>query len=86
MMKKLCVTGVITAAAAGMTLLATPSYADVNAGNTSSNRASSQSGNNFGNVRIANVSGRSATSVANVNGNAVVGTSGSDVNVDDVVD
>ncbi|MET8866954.1 hypothetical protein AB0K18_39250 [Nonomuraea sp. NPDC049421] len=87
MMKKLCVTGVIAATAAGVTLLSAPAYADTNAGNSSRNANSSQSGNNFGNVYNANVSGgRGATSFNNVNGNAVTGTNGSDVVVDDVVD
>ncbi|GAA3680882.1 hypothetical protein GCM10022224_051360 [Nonomuraea antimicrobica] len=86
MMKKLCVTGVI-AAAAGVTLLSVPAYADTNAGNSSHNAHSSQSGNNFGNVVSTNLSGgHGATSVNNVNGNAVIGTNGSDVVVDDVVD
>ncbi|SDL88359.1 hypothetical protein [Nonomuraea jiangxiensis] len=85
MMKKLCVTGLV-AAAAGMTLLSAPALADTNAGNSSSNRNSSQSGNNFGNVASLNLNGYGATGVNNVNGNAVTGTNGSDVVVDDVVD
>ncbi|MEO3872393.1 hypothetical protein ABGB18_26570 [Nonomuraea sp. B12E4] len=85
MMKKLCVTGLI-AAAAGVTLLSTPALADTNAGNSSANSNSSQSGNNFGNVVSTNVNGYGATGVNNVNGNAVTGTNGSDVVVDDVVD
>ncbi|GAA1627135.1 hypothetical protein GCM10009733_024840 [Nonomuraea maheshkhaliensis] len=85
MMKKLCVTGLI-AAAAGVTLLSAPAQADTNAGNTSSNRGSSQSGNNFGNVVNSNANGLGATAINNVNGNAVTGTNGSDVVVDDVVD
>ncbi|MFG1702252.1 hypothetical protein ACFLIM_03575 [Nonomuraea sp. M3C6] len=85
MMKKLCVTGLI-AAAAGVTLLSAPAYADTNAGNSSTNNDSSQSGNNFGNVVNTNVSGHGATSVNNVNGNAVTASNGSYVAVDDVVD
>ncbi|MFC5825632.1 hypothetical protein [Nonomuraea insulae] len=85
MMKKLCVTGLI-AAAAGMTLLSAPALADTNAGNTSSNVDSSQSGNNFGNVANVNVNGHGATGINNVNGNTVTGTNGSDVVVDDVHD
>lgn len=85
MMKKLCVTGLI-AAAAGMTLLSAPAQADTNAGNSSSNVDSSQSGNNFGSVVNANVSGHGATGINNVNGNTVTGTNGSDVVVDDVHD
>ncbi|MEV0384179.1 hypothetical protein [Nonomuraea sp. NPDC050643] len=85
MMKKLCVTGVI-AAAAGLTLLSAPAYADTNAGNSSRNTDSSQSGNNFGNVVNANVNGHGATGVNNVNGNAVTATNGSDVVTDDLND
>ncbi|MGW0809409.1 hypothetical protein [Nonomuraea sp. NPDC002799] len=85
MMKKLCVTGLVVAAA-GVTLLSAPAYADTNAGNTSDNTNSSQSGNNFGNVYSANANGLGATGINNVNGNAVTGTNGSDVVVDDVVD
>ncbi|SEF60592.1 hypothetical protein SAMN05444920_101181 [Nonomuraea solani] len=85
MMRKICVTGII-AAAAGLTLLSAPAYADTNAGNSSSNNDSSQSGNNFGNVVNANVSGHGATGVNNVNGNTVTATNGSDVVVDDVHD
>ncbi|MFI6734364.1 hypothetical protein ACIBI9_15650 [Nonomuraea sp. NPDC050451] len=86
MVKKLCVTGLVAAAAAGVTLLAAPAYADVNAGNSSSNRGSSQSGNNFGNVVNSNVSGRAATSVNNVNGNAVTATNRGAVGIEDVVE
>ncbi|MFG1696545.1 hypothetical protein [Nonomuraea sp. NPDC049309] len=87
MIKKLCVTGVIAASAAGVALLSAPAYADTNAGNSSRNVSSSQSGNNFGNVYSANVSrGLGATSLNNVNSNAVTGTNGSRVFVDDVVD
>ncbi|MGR6922851.1 hypothetical protein ACU635_52090 [[Actinomadura] parvosata] len=85
-MKKLCMTGIVAAAAAGVTLLSAPAYADTNAGNSSSNRDSSQSGNNFGNVVNANVNGAGATGVNNVNGNTVTATNGSDSVVDDVHD
>jgi hypothetical protein len=78
MMKKLCVTTGIVAAAAGLTLLSAPAYADTNAGNSSSNTDTSQSGNNFGNIANSNVSGSDTTSVNNVNGNAVTATDGSD--------
>ncbi|MEV4176125.1 hypothetical protein [Nonomuraea sp. NPDC049709] len=86
MIKKLCVAGAIVAAAAGVTLMSAPAYADTNAGNSSSNNDSSQSGNNFGNVVNANVSGHGATGVNNVNGNTVTASNGSDVVVDDVHD
>lgn len=85
MVKKLCVAGLI-AAAAGAALLPAPAYADTNAGNSSSNKSSVQSGNNFGNVVSANESGRRATSVNNVNGNAITATNGSGVSIDDVLD
>ncbi|MFI6926133.1 hypothetical protein ACIBIZ_39790 [Nonomuraea spiralis] len=77
MMKKLCVTTGAVAAAAALTLLSAPAYADTNAGNSSSNHDTSQSGNNFGNVVNVNVSGSDTTSVNNVNGNAVTATDGS---------
>ncbi|GAA3215686.1 hypothetical protein [Nonomuraea helvata] len=84
MMKKLCVTGLIAAAATGVTLLPAPAYADVNAGNTSSNRSSSQSGNNFGNVVSSNRSASTATSLNNVNGNAVTANNRGTVTVHDI--
>ncbi|MBF8192510.1 hypothetical protein ITP53_43895 [Nonomuraea sp. K274] len=85
MMKKLCVTGLI-AAAAGVTLLSAPAFADTTSGNSSSNHDAVQSGNNFGNVVNNNVSGVDATGVNNVNGNAVVATNGGDVVIDDIMD
>ncbi|MDP4509467.1 hypothetical protein [Nonomuraea turcica] len=86
MVKKLCATGLIAAAAAGAGLLPAVAYADVNAGNSSSNRSSSQSGNNFGNVVNVNVNGHGASSVNNVNGNAVTASYGSRASIDDIVD
>ncbi|MGN9838158.1 hypothetical protein ACTMTI_08545 [Nonomuraea sp. H19] len=86
MIKKLCATGLIAAAAAGATLLPAAAHADTHAGNSSSNRDSVQSGNNFGNVVNSNVSGRAATGVNNVNGNAVTATGGSGVSIDDILD
>ncbi|RVX37992.1 hypothetical protein EDD27_0282 [Nonomuraea polychroma] len=82
MVKKLCVTGLI----AGAALLPATAYADVNAGNSSSNRSSSQSGNNFGNVVNVNVSGHGASSVNNVNGNAVTASGAGRASIDDIVD
>jgi hypothetical protein len=83
MMKKLCVTGLL----AGAALLAAPAaYADTNAGNTSDNRNSAQSGNNFGNVTNVNASGHDVTSVNNVNGNTVTATDGGHVAIDDILD
>ncbi|HEX4811530.1 MAG TPA: hypothetical protein VFV66_02105 [Nonomuraea sp.] len=86
MVKKLCVTGLIAAAAAGATLLAAPAHADTNAGNTSTNSDSAQSGNNFGNIANVNSSGTDVTSVNNVNGNAVTASDGGSVTIDDVLD
>ncbi|TMR91480.1 hypothetical protein [Nonomuraea basaltis] len=86
MVKKLCVAGLVVAAAAGATLLPVPAYADTNMGNSSSNRGSVQSGNNIGNVVNANVSGHDASSVNNVNGNAITASDGGDVRIDDVLD
>jgi hypothetical protein len=77
MMKKLCVTTGIVAAAAGLTLISAPAYADTNAGNSSSNTDTTQSGNNFGDVTTSNVSGVDTTNLNNVNGVAVTATDGS---------
>ncbi|WP_043631649.1 hypothetical protein [Nonomuraea candida] len=85
MMKKLCAAAAV-AAAAGVTLLSAPAHADTNAGNSSDNRNSSQSGNNFGNVVNDNASGRGATSVNNVNGIALTASNGSDIVTDDLND
>jgi hypothetical protein len=82
MVKKLCATGLIAAAA----LLPAAAYADTNAGNSSSNKGSVQSGNNFGNVVNANRSGSDATSVNNLNGNAVTAADRGDVSIDDILD
>ncbi|MER7505423.1 hypothetical protein AB0L05_41525 [Nonomuraea pusilla] len=67
MIKKLCVTGAV-AAAAGLLLLSVPAQADTRASNSSSNRSAVQAGNIFGGLVLSNVAGRSATSVNNVNG------------------
>ncbi|NBE92120.1 hypothetical protein FE391_02450 [Nonomuraea sp. KC401] len=85
-MKKLCVSGIVVAAATGMALMSAPAFADTNAGNASRNRNAIQSGNNFGNVVNSNVVGRGATGVNNVNGVAVTATHGGDVDIDDVLD
>jgi len=77
MLKKLCVTGFVVTAAAGLTLLSAPAYADVDNANSSRNEESSQSGNNFGNVAAGNVGGWRSTNVNNINGNAAVASNGS---------
>ncbi|NRQ34815.1 hypothetical protein HII36_23695 [Nonomuraea sp. NN258] len=80
MIKKLCATGIVVAAA-GVTLLAAPAHADTHAGNAGSNHESSQSGNNISEVVLSNVGGHGATNVNNVNGNATTAADGSDIDV-----
>ncbi|MEU6999107.1 hypothetical protein [Nonomuraea sp. NPDC046570] len=84
MFKKLCVTGIVVAAA-GATLMATPAQADTDTRNSSWNHDSSQSGNNFGNVVAGNFGTSRATNVNNINGTAVTTSNGSAarVSVDD---
>ncbi|MEV0588204.1 hypothetical protein [Nonomuraea sp. NPDC050310] len=77
MIKKLCATGAVLAAAAGVTLLATPAHADRWSSNWSNNSESSQSGNTFGNVFTANRGGFGSTNVNNVNGFATTAANGS---------
>ncbi|MEU4573073.1 hypothetical protein ACBI99_45650 [Nonomuraea sp. ATR24] len=74
MIKKLCVTGFVVAAAAGATLLAAPAQADTRNDNSSWNEESSQTGNNFANIGTSNVGGWGSTNVNNINGNANVAT------------
>ncbi|MFD9945797.1 hypothetical protein ACFWYW_54870 [Nonomuraea sp. NPDC059023] len=76
MFKKLCMTGLVVAAAAGTTLLAAPAHADANY-NASRNSDSQQSGNNVNNVVASNVGGHGATNVNNIVGNAVTSANGS---------
>lgn len=71
MIKKLSVTGFVVAAAAGLTLMSAPAYADTDNRNSSRNEEASQSGNNFANIGAANF-GRGSTNVNNINGNAAV--------------
>ncbi|GAA4047959.1 hypothetical protein [Nonomuraea soli] len=85
MLKKICVTGIVVAAA-GVSLMAAPASADTDTHNSSWNNESSQSGNNFGNVFAGNVGGGRSTNVNNINGNAVTGTNGSWVGVRVFVD
>lgn len=68
MLKKLCVTGCVVAAAAGVTLLSSPAYADTRVGNSSRNEATSQSGNNFHNIGTSNIGSTRSTNVNNING------------------
>ncbi|MEU6999106.1 hypothetical protein [Nonomuraea sp. NPDC046570] len=77
MIKKLCATGAVLAAAAGVTLLATPAHADTWTSNWTSNRDSWQSGNNFGNVTAANAGATRSTNVNNINGVATTASNGS---------
>ncbi|QYC39580.1 hypothetical protein Nocox_09800 [Nonomuraea coxensis DSM 45129] len=85
-MRKLFMTGVLVAAAAGAALLSAPAHADTNSGNASRNTNASQSGNIFGSVVNRNTSGANATGVSNVNGNAVTTTHRGSSSVDDVID
>lgn len=68
MIRKLCATGAVVAAVAGVTLLAAPAHADNWSDNWSANSGSSQSGNNFGDVRAANRGFGESTNVNNING------------------
>ncbi|MFE3455293.1 hypothetical protein ACFXJ8_40890 [Nonomuraea sp. NPDC059194] len=77
MIKKLCATGAVLAAAMGATLLATPAHADTWTSNWSHNVDSWQSGNNFGNVAATNRGGSDSTNVNNINGIANTATDGS---------
>ncbi|MFI6498631.1 hypothetical protein [Nonomuraea typhae] len=76
MIKKLCATGAIVAAVAGATLVAAPAHADSRNTNGSSNSGSSQSGNNFNEIGLANVGDGGSTNVNNLGGNAVTSTNG----------
>ncbi|MFD1938924.1 MULTISPECIES: hypothetical protein [Nonomuraea] len=77
MIKKLCATGAVLAAATGVTLLAAPAHADTWTSNWSRNSDSWQSGNNFGNVAAFNHGGSDSTNVNNINGIANTATDGS---------
>ncbi|MFI9555038.1 hypothetical protein [Nonomuraea endophytica] len=77
MFKKICMTGLVVAAAAGTTLLAVPAHADSSNHNSSWNSESQQSGNNVNNVFASNVGGHGATNVNNIVGNAVTTANGS---------
>ena len=76
MIKKLSVTGFVVVAAAGLTLLSAPAYADTDNRNSSRNDETSQSGNNFANIGAANFGGRGSTNVNNINGIAPTATNG----------
>ncbi|SDG14320.1 hypothetical protein SAMN05421505_10246 [Sinosporangium album] len=75
MIKKLCVTGAVLAAATGAALVSTPAHAD-SWGNWTRNSGSSQSGNQFGNVSAANVGAGKGTQVNNINGVTGVANNG----------
>jgi hypothetical protein len=75
--RKLCVTGAVVAAAAGVTLLAAPAHADSWAGNESRNTEASQSGNNFADIGAANRGWGWSTNVNNLNGIATTATNDS---------
>ncbi|MFD1546715.1 hypothetical protein [Nonomuraea guangzhouensis] len=82
MIKKLCTTGIVVAA--GTVLMAAPAQADTD--NRSSNSASTQSGNIFGNLQVRNAGSGSSTNVTNVNGNAATATGRSGVGVSTTTD
>lgn len=73
MLKKLCVTGVVVAAA-GAALISAPAFADTTTSNSTWNRNSAQVGNNFVNVFVGNIAGGRSTNVNNINGTAVTRT------------
>ncbi|GAA3474772.1 MULTISPECIES: hypothetical protein [Nonomuraea] len=77
MIKKLCATGAVLAAATGVTLVATPAHADDWTSNWSRNIGSSQSGNNFGNVAAVNRGASGSTNVNNINGIATTASDSS---------
>lgn len=77
MIRKLCATGVMVAAAAGVTLLASPAHADDRTDNRSANRWASQSGNNFHNLRAFNHGRGRSVNVNNVNGFTTTAANGS---------
>ncbi|WP_336211264.1 hypothetical protein [Nonomuraea sp. LPB2021202275-12-8] len=77
MIKKLCATGVVVAAAAGVTLLAAPAHADSWTDNWSTNTESSQTGNNFSNIGAVNRGWGRSTNVNNINGVATTASNGS---------
>ena len=77
MIRKLCVTGAVVAAAAGVTLLAVPAHADSRADNRSHNTEAWQSGNNFADIAMANRGWGWSTNVNNLNGFATTATNDS---------
>ncbi|GAB1824537.1 hypothetical protein [Herbidospora sp. RD11066] len=77
MIKKICVTSAMLAAAAGASLIATPAHADTWSDNWSANIGSSQSGNNFGWVAARNAGSGRSTNVNTINGISATATGGS---------
>jgi hypothetical protein len=75
--KRLCAGGAVLAAAAGVTLLASPAQADVRDVNGSGNHETSQSGNNFSRVGAFNRAGDGSTNVNNINGFTATSSYGS---------
>ncbi|GII89822.1 hypothetical protein [Sinosporangium siamense] len=75
MIKKLCVTGAVLAAATGVALVSTPAQAD-SWGNWTRNTGSVQSGNQFADVSAANTGAGRGTQVNNINGTTGVANNG----------
>ncbi|RBQ20110.1 hypothetical protein DP939_09825 [Spongiactinospora rosea] len=86
MIKKLCVTGAVVAAAAAVSLLAAPAHADV-WGNRTRNLEAAQSGNLFGeSITQALGHGHLSTDVNNINGTTANAARHGNVNVRYVFD
>ncbi|MFG1943457.1 hypothetical protein [Nonomuraea sp. NPDC048826] len=77
MIKKLCATGFVVAAAVGVTVLAAPAHADSWTDNWSTNTSSSQAGNTFSRVGAANEGRGRSVNVNNLNGYAITAVNGS---------
>jgi hypothetical protein len=75
--KKLCLTGALVAAAAGVVFTAAPAQADDWTSNWSNNSQSVQSGNNFADVVSRISAAEGSTNVNNLNGIATTATNGS---------
>lgn len=76
MIKKLCATGFVVAAAVGGAVLATPAHADSWTDNWSTNTSSSQSGNTFSRIGATNRGGARSVNVNNLNGYAITAAHG----------
>jgi hypothetical protein len=75
--KKLCAIGAVTAATAGVTLLAVPAHADSWTDYWSDGWYAFQSGNSLDDIAAVNEGGDGATNVNNLNGIATTAANGS---------